>query len=58
MAQKITEAKTKKPNTEKLKDSNAVKDFQLSVQNRFGVLQHLDGIKEDINNTWEHLKMS
>lgn len=55
MAQKITEAKTKKSNTEKLKDSNAVKDFQLSVQNRFGVLQHLDGIKEDINNTWEHL---
>lgn len=58
MAQKITEAKTKKSNTEKLKDSNAVKDFQLSVQNRFGVLQHLDVIKEDINNTWEHLKMS
>lgn len=42
----------KKSNTEKLKDPNVVKEFQ----NRFGVLQHLDGNKEDINNTWEQPK--
>lgn len=53
LALKITETKTKKSNTEKLKDSNVVKEFQLSLQNRFGVLQHLDGNKEEINSTWE-----
>lgn len=38
-AQKRTEAKRKKFNTGKLKDPNIVKKFQLSLQNRFGVLQ-------------------
>lgn len=42
----------------KLKDSHLVKDFQLSLKNRlFNVLQQLNVNEEDINSTWEQIKL-
>ena len=56
LAQKRSEVKRRKFNTGRLKDPDIVNEFQLSLQNRFSVLQRLDEDDEDINSTWEHTK--
>ena len=56
LAQKRSELKRRKFNTGRLKDTDIANEFQLSLQNRFSVLQQLNGDEEDINSTWEHTK--
>ena len=53
LSTKRPETKSRKFNVQLFKDPKVLQDYQISLQNKFGILQNLNDSDTDVNTEWE-----